>query len=45
MIVQLVAAAAGGFVLAELASRAWIRSRREYFVWRPFERGDWSLFP
>jgi lysophospholipase L1-like esterase len=38
VIVQLVAAAAGGFVLAELASRAWIRSRREYFVWRPLER-------
>ena len=32
------AALAALFVLAELFARAWIHRRREYFVWRPWER-------
>ena len=38
LVVGTLAVAAGAFVAAELAARAWIRSRREYFVWRPWER-------
>ncbi len=31
------------FVILELAARAWWRSRRDYFVWRPFERTHMQL--
>ena len=34
------AAIAATFVILELAARAWWRSRKDYYVWRPFERSS-----
>lgn len=37
------AAIAATFVILELAARAWWRSRKDYYVWRPFERTHMQL--